>query len=216
MLLALRFSLVPLLRRECLIQIDFREFVNQIRQHECVGIIGIEKGTALLREIGLVRFFIDREKELLLKLEQFFFARVLEKGKLGFIDGAALVRIFHHAEKLFVARLTEFHLEHETTPRLDLSLGKFLNRFARYAVAKHILLPHQLLNERFPLVVLMRRNRRRPANDERRARFIDQDGIDFIHNGIVITDRKSTRLNSSHSQISYAVFCLKKKNKNLT
>src|SRR5688572_32626283 len=28
------------------------------------------------------------------------------------------------------------------------------------------------------------------------------------------TDRKSTRLNSSHSQISYAVFCLKKKKKN--
>src|SRR2546427_5737665 len=27
----------------------------------------------------------------------------------------------------------------------------------------------------------------------------------------VIRDRKSTRLNSSHSQISYAVFCLKKK-----
>src|SRR2546427_9144674 len=26
-------------------------------------------------------------------------------------------------------------------------------------------------------------------------------------------DRKSTRLNSSHSQISYAVFCLKKKKK---
>src|SRR2546430_11408320 len=27
----------------------------------------------------------------------------------------------------------------------------------------------------------------------------------------IVTDRKSTRLNSSHSQISYAVFCLKKK-----
>src|SRR5947209_14055078 len=27
-------------------------------------------------------------------------------------------------------------------------------------------------------------------------------------------DRKSTRLNSSHANISYAVFCLKKKNKN--
>src|SRR2546427_3001416 len=27
-----------------------------------------------------------------------------------------------------------------------------------------------------------------------------------------VQDRKSTRLNSSHSQISYAVFCLKKKN----
>src|SRR2546427_4831507 len=29
--------------------------------------------------------------------------------------------------------------------------------------------------------------------------------------GITLGDRKSTRLNSSHSQISYAVFCLKKK-----
>src|SRR5688572_31707720 len=28
---------------------------------------------------------------------------------------------------------------------------------------------------------------------------------------VLETDRKSTRLNSSHSQISYAVFCLKKK-----
>src|SRR2546427_4817496 len=31
--------------------------------------------------------------------------------------------------------------------------------------------------------------------------------------GSLAVDRKSTRLNSSHSQISYAVFCLKKKNK---
>src|SRR2546426_8863564 len=30
--------------------------------------------------------------------------------------------------------------------------------------------------------------------------------------GVVIEDRKSTRLNSSHLVISYAVFCLKKKN----
>src|SRR5688572_31320072 len=30
-----------------------------------------------------------------------------------------------------------------------------------------------------------------------------------------LQDRKSTRLNSSHSQISYAVFCLKKKNETL-
>src|SRR2546427_6994426 len=37
--------------------------------------------------------------------------------------------------------------------------------------------------------------------------------------GIITTfagrDRKSTRLNSSHSQISYAVFCLKKKKKTI-
>src|SRR2546421_9204896 len=31
------------------------------------------------------------------------------------------------------------------------------------------------------------------------------------HGAATATDRKSTRLNSSHDQISYAVFCLKKK-----
>src|SRR5256886_13358020 len=33
--------------------------------------------------------------------------------------------------------------------------------------------------------------------------------------GLPTEDRKSTRLNSSHSQISYAVFCLKKKKKKI-
>src|SRR5688572_31068481 len=34
---------------------------------------------------------------------------------------------------------------------------------------------------------------------------------DVFSRSILLKDRKSTRLNSSHSQISYAVFCLKKK-----
>src|SRR2546430_16159348 len=38
--------------------------------------------------------------------------------------------------------------------------------------------------------------------------------ICFIESLLSIIDRKSTRLNSSHSQISYAVFCLKKKKTN--
>src|SRR2546427_2034963 len=37
---------------------------------------------------------------------------------------------------------------------------------------------------------------------------------DAIPDHWLAEDRKSTRLNSSHSQISYAVFCLKKKKKN--
>src|SRR2546430_5592008 len=41
-------------------------------------------------------------------------------------------------------------------------------------------------------------------------RFVLEQGFcDYLQ-----LDRKSTRLNSSHSQISYAVFCLKKKNNN--
>src|SRR2546427_9444137 len=37
-----------------------------------------------------------------------------------------------------------------------------------------------------------------------------RDGGRVLQRGVQV-DRKSTRLNSSHSQISYAVFCLKKK-----
>src|SRR3712207_8774706 len=37
--------------------------------------------------------------------------------------------------------------------------------------------------------------------------------VDLVHFTILRPDRKSTRLNSSHANISYAVFCLKKKKK---
>src|SRR2546429_1040440 len=40
----------------------------------------------------------------------------------------------------------------------------------------------------------------------------DLAGLILAIVGAVIGDRKSTRLNSSHGYISYAVFCLKKKN----
>src|SRR5256885_8624914 len=38
--------------------------------------------------------------------------------------------------------------------------------------------------------------------------------VNFMQMGIISGDRKSTRLNSSHLVISYAVFCLKKKKEN--
>src|SRR2546430_5874402 len=53
---------------------------------------------------------------------------------------------------------------------------------------------------------------RRPALREPVYVSIDIDAFDPAFAPGVSQDRKSTRLNSSHSQISYAVFCLKKKN----
>src|SRR3712207_7395682 len=46
---------------------------------------------------------------------------------------------------------------------------------------------------------------------ELRLRALDEQEHDGPSDPLV--DRKSTRLNSSHANISYAVFCLKKKNK---
>src|SRR2546430_11083683 len=54
---------------------------------------------------------------------------------------------------------------------------------------------------------------RRPAPlQRRREQALSTDAGEICSEGGFKTrDRKSTRLNSSHSQISYAVFCLKKK-----
>src|SRR3712207_8940291 len=49
--------------------------------------------------------------------------------------------------------------------------------------------------------------------------YIERDasrsrGVKILGMNLAPGDRKSTRLNSSHANISYAVFCLKKKNTN--
>src|SRR3989442_7594170 len=46
------------------------------------------------------------------------------------------------------------------------------------------------------------------------ARLVGEEEADGRHRVLELTDRKSTRLNSSHVRISYAVFCLKKKTHN--
>src|SRR5258708_7767385 len=43
--------------------------------------------------------------------------------------------------------------------------------------------------------------------------YLEGNGETYLWNDMLFIDRKSTRLNSSHQIISYAVFCLKKKKK---
>src|SRR2546430_12291730 len=60
----------------------------------------------------------------------------------------------------------------------------------------------------FPYTTLFRSIERRQAP---RGRVAEGRHPELPLQGSAPEDRKSTRLNSSHSQISYAVFCLKKK-----
>src|SRR2546430_11349886 len=72
----------------------------------------------------------------------------------------------------------------------------------------------------FPYTTLFRSSRRRRRSESSAASLPCYDGVGILRGGgprpcsvkkFTALDRKSTRLNSSHSQISYAVFCLKKK-----
>src|SRR2546427_655504 len=82
--------------------------------------------------------------------------------------------------------------------REERALGRFGFAFDEEVVAILVLDPVRRLASTCP-----RRSRGRIAILRRRTGFFRDVGEQ---------DRKSTRLNSSHSQISYAVFCLKKKN----
>src|SRR2546427_6466534 len=71
----------------------------------------------------------------------------------------------------------------------------------------------------FPYTTLFRSQAEESENDQRAGhrlgRFVDVVLCLVAHaRPSTTSDRKSTRLNSSHSQISYAVFCLKKKKTN--
>src|SRR6266446_9394855 len=65
----------------------------------------------------------------------------------------------------------------------------------------------------FPYTTLFRSGLGRCPNDIVSARRRPPGSL---RNRFAVEDRKSTRLNSSHLVISYAVFCLKKKKKNNT
>src|SRR5205085_12110953 len=58
---------------------------------------------------------------------------------------------------------------------------------------------------------LLKRRRAAQARCYRGSRCGGYEAVEARNFCIDSLDRKSTRLNSSHSQISYAVFCLKKK-----
>src|SRR2546430_9627330 len=70
----------------------------------------------------------------------------------------------------------------------------------------------------FPYTTLFRSRVDAGVADERvalRAHLRQDPGRECRQRRAAGVDRKSTRLNSSHSQISYAVFCLKKKKSNI-
>src|SRR2546430_6263443 len=65
----------------------------------------------------------------------------------------------------------------------------------------------------FPYTTLFRSHRSAPRPGGAQGRQDTLAGVPAVaqSGAAALRDRKSTRLNSSHSQISYAVFCLKKK-----
>src|SRR5258708_17321428 len=65
----------------------------------------------------------------------------------------------------------------------------------------------------FPYTTLFRSQARGPQQHHQYQRQPEHQQPQVVFGRVLAEDRKSTRLNSSHQIISYAVFCLKKKKK---
>src|SRR5436305_10596061 len=72
------------------------------------------------------------------------------------------------------------------------------------------MLPRPPRSTLFPYTTLFR-SPNQPLPSSRRVATVLAKTKKAVFANTVATDRKSTRLNSSHVRISYAVFCLKKK-----
>src|SRR2546426_8508806 len=99
--------------------------------------------------------------------------------------------------------------------------GFVLNVGASSGVAPRALIPEplQLLRTRLCGTVRRHADEHRPPRAKPHHRFPSFENREQLDVAVPLSgrkfsrDRKSTRLNSSHLVISYAVFCLKKKNK---
>src|SRR6266478_1493037 len=81
---------------------------------------------------------------------------------------------------------------------------RFLMKFVVFFFLMIGLPPRSTL---FPYTTLFRSTTASPNSG---VNTLTGEGLAEVLSGAAVVDRKSTRLNSSHSQISYAVFCLQK------
>src|SRR5436309_9505151 len=81
------------------------------------------------------------------------------------------------------------------------------------------MIPRPPTSTLFPYTTLFRSHDRMDSTSIPQSAPTLVDGLGAGISGVrigIVRDRKSTRLNSSHVKISYAVFCLKKKKKDIT
>src|SRR2546427_6019188 len=183
-----------------------------------------------------IRILDDREQVVSVKngnvdgigdqYSQGFGIRVLVGNSWGFassayLEKAEIERVTHLAVKIAKASAR--------VPGEPLDLGKPVTSVGKYSTPIQIDPFSTSLEQKLDLLFradeIMRRNPGVKVSEGnvisvRNHKFFSNTEGAFVEQviyesggAIAATDRKSTRLNSSHSQISYAVFCLKKKKK---
>jgi hypothetical protein len=187
------------------VQVDVGEFVDQVRQDKGIRIVRVHERAPFLREVRFVLPLLDRVIKLLFQRDERFFVGVLVEGQLGLVEEPAHLGLFHQPQQAFVARFAEFDFEQGAPGLLLFALFQQLLHLGDETVAEHRLLADELVDQRLEAVVLVRRNGRRTADDERRAGLVDEDGIHLVDDGEVVSALHLLLFRRGHAVVAQVI-----------
>ncbi len=186
--------------------VDVDEFGAEVRQHEVFGVAGADEFAALVHEVGVVRFLVDGEVEFLLELVEFELARVLVEEEFVFLHHAAEVRILLGAHVGAVARLAELDFVEAAAGGLRVALLGVLHGLIHEFVAEVDLRFDDFLDARLEgVVLLLALDDGGAGDDERGARFVDEDGVDLVDDGEVVAALHLGVLGGGHAVVAQVV-----------
>ena len=168
------------------VRLDIGELGEEVGENERIRVVGIEETPAHLGEVGLLLLLLDGEVEFLLQRHERILGGILIERELGLVGEAAQLGILHGAEEALVAGLAELHLKECHAGGFFLALGEEFLGIGDEFIDVGCLLADELFDKRLEAVVLVRRDRCRTADDERGAGLINEDGINLVHDGVVM------------------------------
>ncbi len=180
--------------------VNFVQRRAQVGQHEGVRVFRAEEIAAFLRQICLVALFVNGEEKLLLLRVHLHLFLIGVKLQLRLVHQPEILRVLeklHQAGGLGLADLhsiqqqADFALQslavRSSRGVLTMELAQQLFGFREEPVAQPFLGLVQRLDLRLEhAVLIVISDDRRAADDQRRARFINQDRVHLVHDGEVM------------------------------
>ena len=173
---------------------------GHVGQHEGVRVLGPHEVAPLFRQVGVVAFFVHGEEQLLLFGVEGLFGLIGMKLQFGLVHKPLVLRVLQHLEKIGRAGAARLDAEeqHADSGFQFLRAGRigavggvqFLHQILRLGEvtgAELLLGAHERFDGGLELVVFILDDQHRgAADDQRGARFVNEDGVHLVHNGEIM------------------------------